>query len=116
MRQGRALVEGMRYDGVAAVPRQPEPLGTPAGPVIPRTGPVGPFSLCVARPPAYSGTMLLLLAALALPQSPPDTTMPAAAIPRYDDPAVTIDGRLDEAAWAGAAVLRRLPQHVPHHN
>src|SRR5437667_3224232 len=116
MRQGRALVEGMRYDGVAAVPRQPEPLGTPAGPVIPRTGPVGPFSLCVARPPAYSGTMLLLLAALALAQSPPDTTMPAVAIPRYDDPAVTIDGRLDEAAWAGAAVLAGFSQYVPNDN
>src|SRR5438552_5260916 len=98
MRQGRALVEGMRYDGVAAVPRQPEPLGTPAGPVIPRTGPVGPFSLFVARPPAYSGTMLLLLPALAPAQSPPDTTMPALAIPRYADPAATIHARPDEAA------------------
>ena len=60
--------------------------------------------------------MLLLLAALALAQSPPDTTMPAVAIPRYDDPAVTIDGRLDEAAWAGAAVLRGFSQYVPNDN
>src|SRR5437667_11072442 len=106
MRQGRALVEGMRYDGVAAVPRQPEPLGTPAGPGIPRTGPVGPFSLCVARPPAYSGTTLLLPAALALAQSPPDTTMPALASPRRDDSAVTLDRRPADAPRPAPAVRR----------
>src|SRR6266700_507212 len=95
-------------------PGNSEPLGTPAGPVILRMGSVGPFSLCVAWLPAYPGTMLLLLAALAL--APSDTTMPAVAIPRYDDPAVIIDGRLDEAAWAGAAVLRGFSQYVPNDN
>jgi hypothetical protein len=79
-------------------------------------GPVVSFSLCVARHPAYSFTMLLLLAALALAQSSPDTTMPSVAIPRLDDAALIIDGRLDEPAWAGAAVLRGFSQYVPNDN
>src|SRR5213082_2563898 len=78
--------------------------------------PVDPFSLCVARPPAYCGTMLPLLAALALAQSPRDTAMPAVAMPRFDDAAPIIDGRLDDAAWAGAAVLRGFSQYVPNDN
>ena len=60
--------------------------------------------------------MQLLLAALALAQSPPDTAMPAVAIPRFDDAAPIIDGRLDEAAWSGAAVLRGFSQYVPNDN
>ena len=60
--------------------------------------------------------MLLLLAALAVAQSPSDTTMPAVAVPLFDDPTVTIDGRLDEAAWTGAAVLRGFSQYVPNDN
>jgi len=60
--------------------------------------------------------MLLLLAALVLVQFPSDTTMPAVAIPRSDDAAPIIDGRLDEAAWAAAAVLRGFSQYVPNDN
>ncbi|HEY6157125.1 MAG TPA: DUF5916 domain-containing protein [Gemmatimonadales bacterium] len=60
--------------------------------------------------------MLLLLAALALAQSPPDTTLPAVAIPRRDDAAPIIDGRLDEAVWAGAAALRGFSQYIPNDN
>jgi Domain of unknown function (DUF5916) len=58
--------------------------------------------------------MLLLLAALALTQS--DTTMQAVAIPRSDDSTVTIDGRLDEAAWANASALRGFSQYIPNDN
>jgi hypothetical protein len=58
--------------------------------------------------------MLLLLTALALAQSPLDTLMPMVAIPRLDDAALIIDGRLDEPAWANAAALRRFSQYVPN--
>lgn len=36
-----------------------------------------------------------------------------ARIPRVDDPGVRVDGRLDEAAWAGAAVLTGFTQSAP---
>jgi hypothetical protein len=95
---------------------KPEPLSVAAGPVVLRMGPVGSFSLCVAWFLAYSLGMLLLLAALALAQSSSDTTMPSVAIPRLDDAALIIDGRLVEPAWAGAAVLRGFSQYVPNDN
>lgn len=52
-----------------------------------------------------------LLAALAL--TPPQT---AIAIPRFDTVAVAVDGRLDEAVWARAAVLRDFSQYLPNDN
>ncbi len=54
--------------------------------------------------------MLILLAALMF-QDPPSV-----ATPRLDDRQVIIDGRLDEPAWAGAAVLRGFSQYVPNDN
>jgi hypothetical protein len=58
--------------------------------------------------------MMILLTALILVQS--DTTLPAAPLPRLRDSAVTIDGRLDEAAWASAAALRGFSQYLPTDN
>jgi hypothetical protein len=71
-------------------------------------------------------TMLPLLAAIVLARAVPDTglasasagTLPstAVAVPRIADAAVTIDGRLDEAVWARAAVLREFSQYLPNDN
>ncbi|HEV2750002.1 MAG TPA: DUF5916 domain-containing protein [Gemmatimonadales bacterium] len=61
--------------------------------------------------------MLPLLAVIALAQGTPPGT--AIAVPRIADAgaaAVTIDGRLDEPVWAGAAVLRDFSQYVPNDN
>jgi uncharacterized protein DUF5916 len=52
-----------------------------------------------------------LLAALAL--TPPQA---AIVIPRFDTFAVAVDGRLDEAVWARAAVLRDFSQYLPNDN
>ncbi len=70
--------------------------------------------------------MLPLLAAIVLARLVPDTglasgsagTPPstAVAVPRIADAAVTIDGRLDEAVWARAAVLRGFSQYLPNDN
>jgi hypothetical protein len=70
--------------------------------------------------------MVPLLAFLVLAHAVPDTTAARAsvgtgpsttvAIPRIPDAAVTIDGRLDEAVWARAAVLREFSQYLPNDN
>src|ERR1051325_2839790 len=60
--------------------------------------------------------LLLLLAPPPLGPPPPDPTLPAVAIPRRDDAAPIIDGRLDEAVWAGAAALRGFSQYIPNDN
>ena len=54
-----------------------------------------------------------LALAQAVPGTPPGT---AVAVPRITDAAVTIDGRLDEAVWAGAATLRDFSQYLPNDN
>jgi len=40
----------------------------------------------------------------------------AVAVPRVEDAAVTIDGRLDEPVWQGATVLRDFSQYLPLDN
>ncbi|HZI22547.1 MAG TPA: hypothetical protein VFD76_08505, partial [Gemmatimonadales bacterium] len=59
-----------------------------------------------------SANSLALTVALAQ-GTPPGT---AIAAPRIADATVTIDGRLDEPAWARAAVLRDFSQYLPNDN
>jgi hypothetical protein len=70
--------------------------------------------------------MFPLLASIVVARAVPDTglartiagTPPstAVAVPRIADAAVTIDGRLDEAVWGRAAVLRDFSQYLPNDN
>jgi hypothetical protein len=62
----------------------------------------------------------LLLTALLLPPATPDTlTFSGRALelevtpPRMEDPGIAVDGRLDEEAWKGAAVLDGFTQYEP---
>lgn len=52
-----------------------------------------------------------LLAAVVMMQQ-----QPAVAVPRLDTATITIDGRLDEAVWAHAAVLRAFSEYLPNDN
>ena len=59
--------------------------------------------------------MLPLLTALLLAQAA-DSGAAAVAIPRVEDAAVVVDGRLDEPVWERAAVLRGFWQYLPNDN
>jgi len=63
-----------------------------------------------------SANQLALTATVALAHGAGTPPGIAVAVPRISDAAVTIDGRLDEAIWAGAATLREFSQYVPNDN
>lgn len=58
------------------------------------------------------GSIVVTLAQLAIAQVSPATV----AIPRFGDTAITVDGRLDETAWAHTALLRDFSQYLPNDN
>ncbi len=59
---------------------------------------------------------LLLVCLGALASAPVTAAQDRVPVPRIVDAAVTIDGRLDEAVWARAAVLRGFSEYLPNDN
>jgi hypothetical protein len=65
------------------------------------------------RGKATYGVLMALLAVFSVPAVAQDEA-PQVQAGRVDDGAITVDGRLDEAAWSQAGVIQDLTQQSPH--